>query len=169
MTALQRGLQGRGSRGRRRCRTEETGSAALEFGLVAPVLFLLLFGMIQYGYLFWSLTTASATAREAVRRMVVGTEWTTCVEKWAVEHARHPAVGDDTVTVTRTYTDSSSAPLAREPKAGDVVQVTVSFHSLDLGIPLLPLPDGGTVSQSSKNEVQNVPDSPVPCDGPGNP
>ncbi len=151
-----------------RCR-EERGAAVLELGLVAPLIFLLLFGMIQYGYFFWSLTTASATAREAVRRMVVGTEWTTCAEKWAVEHASNAAVGDRGVTVTRSYADSDGVPLTRDPLPGDVVTVTVSFHSLDLGIPLLPLPDDGTVTQSSRNEIQNVPDTPLPCDGPGNP
>ena len=154
---------------RRRARREERGAAVLEFGLIAPMLFLLLFGMIQYGYFFWSLTTASATSREAVRRMVVGTDWTTCAEKWAVEHARNAAVGDRSVTVTRSYSDSSGVPLTRPPAAGDLVEVTVSFRSLDLGFPLLPLPDHGTVTQSSRNEIQNVPDTPVPCDGPGNP
>ena len=154
---------------RRGPRREERGAAALEFGLVAPVVFLLLFGLIQYGYFFWSLTTASATAREAVRRMVVGTDWTTCAEKWAVAHARHAAVGDGSVTVTRSYSDPDGAPLSGDPRAGDLVQVTVSFQALDLGIPLLPLPDGGRVTQSARNSIQNVPDSPIPCEGPGNP
>jgi Flp pilus assembly protein TadG len=148
---------------------DERGAAALEFGLVAPVMFLLLFGMLQYGYLFWSLTTASATAREAVRRMVVGNEWTTCAQKWAVTHARNAAVGDRTVTVTRSYTDRDGVPLARQPQPGDTVTVTVSFRSLDLGIPLLPMPDHGTVTQSARGEVQNVPAGPLPCEGPGNP
>ena len=50
----------------------ERGSAALEFGLVAPVIFLLIFGIIQYGYLFWALQTSAATAREVWRREVMG-------------------------------------------------------------------------------------------------
>jgi Flp pilus assembly protein TadG len=149
-------------------RRSERGAAALELGIVAPLMFLLLFGMVQYGYLFWSLTTASATAREAARRMEVGNEWTTCAEKWAVTHARHAAVGDRTVTVTRSYTDVDGVPLSRDPQPGDVVTVTVSFHSLDLGIPVLPLPDHGTVTQSARSEVQNVPAGPIPCEGPGN-
>jgi hypothetical protein len=153
----------------RRTTSDETGAAVLEFGLVAPVLFLILFGMIQYGYLFWSLTTASATAREAVRRMVVGTEWTTCAQRWAVEHADNAAVGDGSVVVTHVFTDAAGVPISREPRAGDLVEVTVSFDSLDLGIPLLPLPHDGNVSQTARNEVQNAPDSPIPCEGPGNP
>ena len=152
-----------------RRRVEERGATALEFGLVAPVIFLLLFGMIQYGYFFWSLTTASATAREATRRMVVGTDWSTCAETWAVTHARNAAVGDHDVRVTRAYADADGVPLTRDPRPGDLVTVTVSFQSLDLGIPFLPLPDGGTVTQSSVNRIQNVPDSALPCDGPGNP
>lgn len=150
-------------------RREERGAAALELGIVAPLMFVLLFGMVQYGYLFWSLTTASATAREAARRMEVGNEWATCAQRWAVTHARNAAVGDRTVTVTRSYTDGDGVPLTRDPLPGDLVTVTVSFHSLDLGIPFLPLPDHGTVTQSARTEVQNVPDGPIPCEGPGNP
>ena len=101
--------------------------------------------------------------------MEVGNEWTTCAQKWAVTHARNTAVGDGTVTVTRSYTDGAGVPLTRDPQPGDVVTVTVSFHSLDLGIPLLPMPDHGTVTQSARSEVQNVPAGPLPCEGPGNP
>jgi hypothetical protein len=141
----------------------ERGASALEFGLVAPLMFLLIFGLIQYGYLFWSLTTASATAREAARRMVVGHDWDTCAVPHAVAHARQPALGAGGVRLTHRFTDTAGNPLAREPAVGDLVEVTVSFRSLSLGIPLLPMPEDGEVSQTARARVESIPALPLPC------
>lgn len=150
-------------------RRREDGATVLEFGLVAPVMFLLVFGLIQYGYLFWSLTTASATAREAARQMIVGHDWDACVLPRAVEHAENPAVGDAPVQASYRLTDDAGATLSRGPQIGDLVEVTVSFQALYMGIPLIPVPDGGVVSQTATARVENVPDSALPCEEPTNP
>ncbi len=141
---------------------------ALELGLVAPMLLLLMFGIVQHGYHYWSLTTASATAREAARRMSVGNEWGGCAERWIAEHASHPAVEEGTVRSSFRWADTAGNTLA-EPRAGQLVAVTVSFRTLDLGIPFLPLPGGGEVTQTAVARVQNVPETPPPCEAPGNP
>ncbi len=52
---------------------------------------------------------------------------------------------------------------------GDLVEVTVALQSLVLGVPLIPLPDHGRVTERYTARVENVPAVPVPCDGPGNP
>ena len=150
---------------RLRARRGEGGATALEFGLVAPLLMMLVFGLIQYGYLFWALTTASANAREAARKMVVGQDWATCVEPKVAEHAGQPALSP--VTATYRWTDSAGTTLARPVQRGDYVEVTVAFDTLDLNIPVLPMPNGGRVSQSVTRQVENVPDSPPACDNPG--
>jgi hypothetical protein len=141
----------------------------LEFGLVAPMVLLLVFGILQYGYELWSLTTASATAREAARRMVVGEDWTTCVLPRLRDHAEHPSVGTSPVQGSFRYLDDAGHVLARPPQVGDLVEVTVSFQSLYMGLPLVPVPHGGVVTQHATARIENVPDSPPPCNGPGNP
>ncbi len=146
----------------------ESGATALEFGIVAPLMFLLIFGLVQYGFLFWSLTTASATAREAARRMVVGNDWATCALPWAVRHAENPAVGVTAPLVTRRFTTVGGVPVVGTPAVGDLVEVTVAFQSLYLGVPFIPVPQGGWVSETVTARVQNVPATPVSCDGPGN-
>ena len=148
-----------------RRRRGERGATALEFGLVAPLLMMLVFGLIQYGYLFWALTTASANAREAARKLVVGQDWATCVVPKVEEHAGQPALSP--IAATYRWTDSGGTTLARPVHRGDYVEVTVAFDTLDLGIPLLPMPDGGRVTQSATRQVENVPDSPPDCNNPG--
>lgn len=143
-------------------RRDERGATALEFGLVAPLLFMMIFGLIQYGYLFWSLTTASATAREAARRLVVGMDWQSCVEVEALTQAAQPAVGAG-ILVTHRYTDDDGVTLVRPAQIGDLVEVTVEFPSLYLGIPLLPVPDEGHVRQSATARVESLPPVPPTC------
>lgn len=139
----------------------DDGAAALEFGLVAPIIFLMIFGIIQYGYLFWSLQTAAATAREATRQLIVGTD-----PACALDHARQmaggPALGSTPPSATPVYRDGNGAVVAA-PVEGGTVSVAVSFETLDMGIPFLPVPDHGNVTQEVTNRVENVPAVPLTC------
>lgn len=146
MTALRRPC-GRPARGR------ERGAAALEFALMAPVLLVAILGVLQYAYHFWSLETASAAAREAARRVSVGTTWA-CVQQEAIDRATLPALSDASIAVTTTYGFATNA-------VGDIVEVTVAFDSLDLG--LFPLPSGGRVSETVATTVQNRPYQQISC------
>ena len=136
---------------------DDRGSTIVEFALVAPVVLILLLAIVQYGYHFWALETASATAREAARRLVVGTD-PVCTVAQARQHAEAPGVGSTSPSVTYAF-DSG------EPRGvrGDLVTVTVSFQSLDIG--LLPLPGGGVVTETASNRVENVPEDALPCTG----
>ena len=143
---------------------DESGAAALEFGLVLPVVLLVIFGIIQYGYHFWSLHTGAATAREAARRLIVGTDWD-CTRADAVFHAQSPAVGSTPPEVTRRYHSDGGATQSA-PVVGSLVTVTVTFQSLDLDMPFLPLPSNGMVTQTATGRIENVPPSPqrLKCD-----
>lgn len=144
-----------------RARRDARGAAALEFALVAPVILLFVFGIIQYGYLFWSLETASATAREAARQLIVGTQ-EQCVKDQAAGQAAQPAVGTSPPQVDVAYTDPQGDP-STVPVVGGLVTVTVSFSSLDMHLPLLPVPDGGTVTGDGSARVENIPAVPLTC------
>jgi len=50
----------------------ERGAAALEFGLVAPLLFMVLFGIISYGLWFDDSLNLRQGVREAARQAVIG-------------------------------------------------------------------------------------------------
>ena len=66
MVALLRGARIRARAGR------EHGAAALEFGLVAPILFAVVFGIISYGLWFDDSLNLRQGVREAARQAVVG-------------------------------------------------------------------------------------------------
>lgn len=140
----------------------ERGAAALEFGLVFPVVMLAIFGIIQYGYHFWSLHTAAATARESARRLVVGSDWA-CTQAEAIQYADSPAVGSSPPDVTRRY-HSEGGATQPGPVRGSLVTVTVSFDSLDLGMPFLPVPNGARVTESATGRIETVPPQRLACD-----
>lgn len=142
-------------------RRREDGASALEFGLVAPVIIMMIFGIIQYGYMFWALQTASATAREAVRSLIVGTE-EGCVLDRAETMAKAPAIGSVAPTAVPTYRDGNGAVVS-QPVEGGTVSVAVGFQTLDLGIPFLPVPDNANITQEQTARVENIPAVPLTC------
>lgn len=126
-----------------------------------PVILMLIFGIIQYGFMYWSLQTASATAREAARALIVGTT-EACTLDRAEAHADNASVGGAAPVAVARYFDPSGTPTTG-PVEGGMVEVEVSLTSLDMNMPFLPLPDGGNVVQSAEARVENVPAVPLPC------
>jgi Flp pilus assembly protein TadG len=51
---------------------DQGGASAVEFALIAPLLFSLLLGIIQYGSLFLVQARMADTARDTARRLAVG-------------------------------------------------------------------------------------------------
>lgn len=130
----------------------------VEFALVLPLVLAFVFGVIQYGYQYWALETSAAAAREAARRLIVGTD-EICTLADARAHAEGPNVGSSAPVVTYEYDNPANVALR-----GAVVTVTVQIQSLDLG--LLPVPDGGRIVQSASNRVENIPLDPLECSTP---
>jgi Flp pilus assembly protein TadG len=146
----------------RRSRSQR-GASALEFGLVAPVILLMVFGIIQYGYLYWSLQTAKATAREAARQLIVGTDWG-CTEQQALAKVAMPAVGGAVPSVVATYVAADGVTAATAPGVpGGLVRVEVSFQTLDMHLPFVPVPHGAQVTQRVTARIENVPPTPLTC------
>ena len=126
----------------------------VEFALVLPILLAVMLGILQYGYHFWALETASATAREAARRLAVGTDWT-CTRTEAMNRLAGPSVG---TVPTPTYRFVSGASTAT---VGDVVVVSVTVQSLDVG--LIPVPGGALITETARARVESVPSTALTC------
>ena len=124
-----------------RAKRSERGAVAVEFALIFPIMFVVIFGVIQYGIYFWGRSTVAASARESARQLAVGTEWT-CSKDLAVARAN----------------SASSGAVA---KVGTTVEVTVTARSLAPN--LLPLPNGGNVTEVATARVENIPPAPLEC------
>jgi Flp pilus assembly protein TadG len=142
-----------------RRRRGERGAAAVEFALLAPIVLLLVFGIIQYGLYFWADQGGSDAGRDAARLSAVGKP-TDCATFTANVTAPIDSMGNN-FDITRTYTDSDGDG---QIEVGDNVTVTVTFDSIDLQIPFLPFIDHGQVSSTAKARVEYVNDGqPANC------
>lgn len=131
----------------------------VEFALLVPVLLLLVFGIIQYGFYFWAMQGGSDIARSAARSAAVGNPPTCSAFTSGVRQQINDLTGTGTgAVVTRSY---STAPPA--VKVGDTVTVRVEFTSFDLHLPFLPFVHDGRVTQTAKARVDYVPSQPQAC------
>jgi Flp pilus assembly protein TadG len=135
-----------------RSRYSESGAAAIEVALVLPVVFAVMFGVIQYGVYFWGRSTAAASARESARQLAVGTDWT-CSRAEALNKTDD---ANNNVVITRRYLNASNTAAV-----GAIVEVTVTAKSL--APTLLPVPDGGQIAEVATARVENIPTSPLGC------
>jgi len=135
-------------------RRDDSGAAAVEFALVSMLLFALLFGVVQYGFYFWSMQAGSDAVREAARQAAVGSLSCVAFDSF-MEDRLGPADFGSTISASRTFVSPA--------KVGDMVEVSVTFNSLDLNLPLVPIPTDATVEQSAQTRVENVTAESVSC------
>ena len=141
-------------RGRRR----DTGAAAVEFALISVILFTLIFGTIQYGLYFWSLQSGAQAAREAARQAAVGAELDCDEFTDAILDNAQGETG--AVLAKRTFYTDSQASMPGAAVIGGSVRVHVEFHTIDLGLPLVPFINNGQVSEDAVARVENVSSDP---------
>lgn len=118
--------------GRRALRSEQ-GAAAVEFALVASLLFMLVFGIIDFGWGFHAWNNISNAAREGARLGAVSPDVGDITQR--VREAAgtlDPARLDIAVQCSRDRTSFGSCTSWEE---GDLVRVTVHYH-YDLITPL---------------------------------
>lgn len=140
----------------RRTRGDD-GAAAVEFALVTPLLFLVMFGMLQYGLYFFDTLGTRNGVREAARQGVVGT---------------FPACGPSATTdwAKLKCNVSSQIDAVTGPTAVKVVApsgwvkgkplIVCAVVESDGAIGLLPMPDGGFITTKTAMSIEA--DDPVP-------
>lgn len=137
-------------------RRDDTGAAAVEFGLIAVVMLTLVIGIIQFSLYFWAYQVGGHAAREGARRYAVD-PCNVSAQNDVITRSRVGSAATGTVGVTHTF---GKGPLnvggARE--TGDQVTVTVTYSAPDVGgglIPGLPL-----INKSATARVEDVQDCP---------
>lgn len=110
-----------------RIKRDESGAAAVEFAILMPLLFILIFGIIEFGFAFYAQQGANAGVREGARKAAVG-HITSCSndsgagDLLAVIRASSQGVSIDGTGMTLTDEDGNGA----DP--GDTITVTVNYR-----------------------------------------
>ncbi|MCA4135134.1 TadE/TadG family type IV pilus assembly protein [Arthrobacter sp. M4] len=98
-------------------RDKERGAVAVEFAIVAPILVLLLMGIMEYGRAYNAQVSLTNAAREGVRVMAVNNNQTTA--KTAAKNAA--------VSLSPALTDSNIAFSAASCTTGAQMTVTITY------------------------------------------
>ncbi len=93
----------------RTCRRDQQGAAAVELALVAPLLMLLVFGVISYGYMLSFRQALSQGAAEGARAAAVSPYPSAADKEQAALDAINDALDVDAYGITCTGTASGSA------------------------------------------------------------
>jgi len=117
-------------------RRNERGAEAVEFALIAVPFLLVILGIIQYGFYFWTAETTNSSARESARRIVVGDCWdATQLTNFAQRNA----------PMTTSASATWQHPNVAQRVVGDTVTVTVNASANLLG--MIPVPNGGDITR----------------------
>lgn len=114
---------------------DDRGSQAVEFAIVVPVLLLIVFGIVTFGFVFNAQITVTQAAREGARLAAICAQDATClgtVKAQVESHAPGLVLSDDQIAVT-------SCP-ANSPTASATVTITyvenLQIPPLDTGVTL---------------------------------
>ncbi|HET7066143.1 MAG TPA: TadE/TadG family type IV pilus assembly protein [Nocardioides sp.] len=132
------------TRGRKR--RDERGAAAVEFALVMIPLFVIVLGLIQYGWYFYVAQNSSSAVGTVARKLEVGDCWTgTAAQTFA--QAQAPQIS------------ALSVSPGAMPTIGTNFTVTVTANATIIGF--LPEPNGGTVTKTVTARLED--DKPSSC------
>jgi Flp pilus assembly protein TadG len=137
---------------RRRMGTNERGAEALEFALVLPLFMLLVFGIVDFGYMINRDTMINNASREGARAGAVNPNLNAikCVVRQALSTIETPGAGADclpsgtpkvTITVTCRKPDNTSCatPFPTDAVSGGTVIVKLEYTHMWI------TPVGGTI------------------------
>jgi uncharacterized membrane protein len=130
---------------RRRPEAPDRGAAAVEFALVLPLLFVILFGVVEYGYNLFQMQSAQATVREAARAVALGIDDCTEVDAIVIRAARNNGLGLPELALTngsslRIESPPGTDPAPLTPRRGDTAVLKLTYEPT-LDFPLIPFPD----------------------------
>lgn len=116
-------------------RKRDSGQSLVEFALVLPVFLLLLAGIIDFGFMFYSRITVINAAREGARSAVTAIDNPTSIPSLVTSNVSATASGlvaaDLSDTATCVALSQASCDFAAggqpDPLPGDAVRVTVSY------------------------------------------
>jgi Flp pilus assembly protein TadG len=125
------------------------GGAAIEFALILPVLLVLIFGVVEYAWLFFEQTNLVSAVREGARYGVT-------LDQTGSPSPTSGAQSRTSTVLTGTYNMSGATITATQSGASpsEVLNVTASFPYTPL-IGLVPTPSTLNASMTMLLEIQD--------------
>ncbi|WP_315849866.1 TadE/TadG family type IV pilus assembly protein [Blastopirellula marina] len=123
-------------------RSKRTGAAVVEFAIVAPLFFLLVFGMIEYGRMVMVQQVITNASREGARRAVLDGATTSEVVAAVEEFLEQASVSGGNLEIRVSPDPPGSA------SNGDPVGVTISVPFSDVSWMPSPMYLGGTTLEA---------------------
>lgn len=115
-----------------RLATARRGAATVEFAIVAPLLFLLFFGIVEFGRAFWVAEMLQTAARSGCRTATVVGQTNATVQQVVTKNLATIRKSTTSISVNGVVKDVSTA------RKGDIVTVRVVTNYADVS--LLPAP-----------------------------
>jgi len=148
-----------------RVRRTQSGASAVEFALVSSVLFLLLFGIIQYGLFFNDSLNTRQGVREAARQGIVQMPTTTCGAAGITWTKLACFTKDQIGAVTGDTHVHFLIPDSGGWKKPNKLLVCATVQS-DGALGILPMPNGGVITSKTAMSIEQ--DSAPPAGSPPN-
>lgn len=138
----------------------ERGATAVEFALIMLPLLYLVFGVIQYGIYFYGMQTGTSAVGEAVRRLTVGNCQDSTQLKQFLADRLGAASSDSATTLAPVVTyKTATSPATAMPAPGVVggsVTLKLTFQTIDLNFPFVPVPNDGKVTREIFGRVEDT-------------
>lgn len=134
---------------------DERGASAVEFALVIPLLLVVIFGIIQYSWYFYAMQSGTSAVGDVVRRLSVGACQTSGERVTLLTSDLGAALSGGITVNSVTYTTASGGA-SGTPVVGGSVKLTVTFPTMNLHFPFVPVPNGGSVTRVQKARVESA-------------
>lgn len=146
-------------------RRDERGATAVEFALILIPLLIVIFGLVQYGLYFYSAQSGSNAVNAAVRQLAVGNcQNTTQLQNYVKGQLGSAATSSDPVNVTPVWkkVDGTTVSNVVQADVGGTVQLTISFHTVNMHFPLVPFLNDAVVQRKVTARVEDTADQGCP-------
>ena len=136
---------------------DQKGAAVVEFAIILPLLLVLLFGIVEFGFLLYNKAMITNAAREGARAGIVfdvtrptQAEIQTIVDNYAAAHLINfdPS---QTISTNAKHLESNGPPDGLTIPSGDSLEVTVQYNYDFLVFPNLAKLFGGSFAN-----IQNL-------------
>jgi len=111
----------------RLCRRDRRGAAAVEFAVIAPVFFLLIFGMIEFGRMVMVQQIITNASREGARIAVLDGTTLTQINTSVEGYLTAARISGADIDVTATDDETGNEKTYAQSDYGDAINVTVAI------------------------------------------